>query len=220
MEGGHNHSSEWWDDACSIRPKTRYHATAASVYTALLLWNLWKFPESFWITPWVFWNVTSHNSSPPATEKWSSASFKAIGHLFWVGRHCMWLVGQNFLQNSVLTATEDRQYMARNFQSNVCMVTLPIILWTQGSVALGTRATSHAYRCMMAKDTKLVNQCKCMQQNKWMPHALSCWDQGHRQPRIEMCFVTLSANTPHSSCLVWHPKPKTMLCMYAICNVK
>ena len=195
------------DSPCS---ETRYHATVASVYTALLLWKLWKFLGPFWITPWVLWDATGHDRALPAMRIWPSAKNWTTGWTLVAGRHCKWPAGYSFLQNPVLTAANDRQCMAGKFQSNVYMVTLPIMLWTQGSVALGPRATNHAFRCMMAKGTKLANQCKCMRQNKWMPHALSCWDQGQRRPRVETCFVTWSTNTPHPSCLVWHPKPSKM----------
>ena len=45
-------------------------------------------------------------------------------------------------------------------------------------------------------------------------NTLSCWGQGGRWPRIETCYVTLSTNTPQSSCLVWHPKPSNVMHVY------
>ena len=49
---------------------------------------------------------------------------------------------------------EDKQSMAMHFQSNVCTTTLPIMLWTQGSVILDPRIIDQAFQCMMIKEVK------------------------------------------------------------------
>ena len=52
--------------------------------------------------------------------------------------------------NLQLTAAEGKQCMAWNFQANICMDTLPIMQWTQGSMTLDPQAINYAFQCMMA----------------------------------------------------------------------
>ena len=57
----------------------------------------------------------------------------------------------NSCRRQFLTATADQQCKVWDFRTNVCTDTLPIMQWTQGSMALDPRAINHAFQCMMAR---------------------------------------------------------------------
>ena len=151
-EGGRSPASGCVDDACSIRL-----ARKPGTMPLLPLFTL-PHPSENYESPQNCLELPSECCGvPPARTK---------GHRPWKqayrpkmvssAGHC-WPVGTRDGRSAIyscrilqLTAAEGKQCMAWNFQANVCMATLPIMLWIQGSVALGTRATNHAFQCMMA----------------------------------------------------------------------
>ena len=108
-------------------------------------------------TPWTLWNTTDQGGSPPAKGSWSSTNYGALGHKYLVGRQYRWSAGQILLQKPVLTAVEDRQGMAKYFQSNVCTNTLLIMFVTQRKMVLDPRTTNRAFKCVMAQEAKACN---------------------------------------------------------------
>lgn len=58
---------------------------------------------------------------------------------------------------SCLTAAEDRQSMAKHFQSNICTTTLLIMFTTQRSMVPDPRTINHAFQCMMAQRSQVCN---------------------------------------------------------------
>ena len=135
--------------ACSDwpRPEIHCHGTIASVYTALSPENLHKSQECF----------SGHWEASPAKQKHHRPNGMITGHIFVYrpkidGRPALYLADRPKLPaEPAIDSSRGQAVYGMEFQANVCMNTLPIMQWTQGSMALDPRAINHAFQCMMAQ---------------------------------------------------------------------
>ena len=102
------------------------------------------------------------------TRMWPSAQNEPIGWWLTAGRHKMLPVGKQYLQNLQLTAAEGKILHGNAIQAMYAPITFPIMLMTQGRMCLDSRATNHAFPCMMAQWIKCALSCqmKCNANNK------------------------------------------------------
>ena len=101
------------NDACSIWTAGKFAAIAL-----LPLFTLPSSPENYTSLRIGSIHTVEHHRLGGMTtgrSKCSSAFDKAIGHQRMAGRHCMWPVGQKFLQNLQLTAAEGKAVYGMEF---------------------------------------------------------------------------------------------------------
>ena len=92
--------------------------------------------------------------SSPALVCVHRHKIEAVGREKVAGRHLTLPVGRMFLQNLQMTATEGKTKHGSTFQGIYAPTMTLIMIMTQRGMCLDSRATNHAFPCMMAQRTK------------------------------------------------------------------